>query len=62
MTSGPVQACQRASRWAPTSRSSQGDRDIKISMIAAPYPAAIPVTWEINEALDVIGNPLPTKP
>ena len=41
----PAQACQRASRWAPIPCSSQGARDIKINMTAAPYPAAIPVTW-----------------
>ena len=43
ITSGPPQACQRASRWLPTPRSSHGDRDIKINMMAAPYPAAMPV-------------------
>jgi hypothetical protein len=50
ITSGPAQACHRASRWAPTSRSNHGARDIKINMIAAPYPAAIPVTWDTREA------------
>ncbi len=62
ITRGPAQACHRASRWAPMSRSSHGDRDIKINMIAAPYPAAIPVTWDTKEAPNWIGNPIPTKP
>ena len=43
ITSCPPQPCHRASRWVPTPRSSQGDRDIKINMMAAPYPAAIPL-------------------
>ena len=36
ITTGPPQACQRVNRSAPMSRSSQGDRDIKINITAAP--------------------------
>jgi hypothetical protein len=41
----------------PTPRSSQGDRDIKINMMAAPYPAAIPLTWAMREVASSLGTP-----
>ena len=33
------------------------ERDIKINIMAAPYPAAMPLTWATSEAPPSLGTP-----